>query len=304
MGIPAEIMRTRKGLSRFRNKIAWAGFLFMIPTFMFWCLWTALPVILSLYASLTEWNLVGSMSFIGLGNFLELPQDKIFIIALRNTLVFVFLGTPISILVSLTFALLINETANLRQFFISAFFIPVVTSMAVVAIIWKWLYQPSAGLFNYLLSLLGIAPLKWLLDTKLVIPSVIIMSIWKNLGFAMVIFIAGLQGIPLTLYESAFMDGCSKRKSLWYITLPLLRPVTLFVFITSIIGSFQLFTQIYIMTEGGPRRASTVLAYYLYESAFISLRMGYASAIAVVMLLFMLIITVVQLKFFQKDVTY
>jgi multiple sugar transport system permease protein len=176
--------------------------------------------------------------------------------------------------------------------------------MVAIAVVWVWIYQPQYGLLNYAIGLFGIRKQSWLLDSRLVMPSIIGMSIWQGLGYNMIIFLAALQGIPGMYYEAATVDGASRWRMFWRITLPLLSPTTLFVFITTTIRAFQVFTQIYVMTQGGPGHASNVLVLYVYRTAFGFLRMGRASAMAMVLFALIFVLTMLQLKYFKGEVEY
>lgn len=205
---------------------------------------------------------------------------------------------PIGTILSLIVALLLNlEKLKLREFFKAVYFLPVVTTMAAIAIVWQRLYQTQFGLFNYLLSLMGIPKIGWLLDKKTVLLSIVIMTVWKNLGYYAIIFLAGLQMIPEIYYEAAIIDGANKFQCFKNITLPLSKPTTMFVIVMSTISAFQTFDQIYIMTEGGPMNSTKVVVLQVFQSAFEFFRFGYASAMAVILLIFILAMTIIQIKF-------
>jgi multiple sugar transport system permease protein len=300
-GGPVISVAPRRPRLTFHQRTAIAGFLFILPTWLHWLVWTGFGAALSLGASLTQWNIVSAPTFVGLDNYAALLRDDSFRLALRNTLAYLGLVTPIAVVIAATLAILINETGRFRELFRIAYFLPVVTSMAAVALLWKWLYQPTFGLFNYLLGRLGVDGLNWLGDERTALLSVALMMVWKGLGFHIVLFLAGLQTIPEHLYEAAAIDGAGRWQRIWHVTVPLLKPTTVFVCITSMASALQLFLPVYLMTGGGPAHASSVLALLVWEHAFKFLNAGYASAIASIMFAMMMAITVAQLKLFQRE---
>jgi len=263
--------------------------------------WTLGPAISTLGISLSTWNLVQAPKLVGLSNYARMVADPIFLLSLRNSLIYSFVFVPIGVVTALCFAILINDRTRLREYYRVAYFLPVVTSAAATSILWKWLYQPSVGLVNSALGLVGISGPDWLNQPQTALLSVGIMGVWQELGFLIVLFLAGLQSIPPSLYEAASIDGANGPQQVWYLTVPLLRPTALFVSVVSMAGAFQVFVQIFIMTKGGPAFASSVLAHYLYINAFQRFEMGYAAAIANVIFLLVLIITILQLKVFRQS---
>ncbi len=292
---------TRRLHLTFHQRTALAGFLFILPTWLHWLVWTGFGAALSVGASFTRWNIFSPPVFVGLDNFAALLRDDTVRMALRNTLVYLGLITPMAVVAAASLAILINETRRLREFFRIVYFLPVVTSMAAVSLLWKWLYQPSFGLFNYLLGLLGVPGVNWLGDERTALLAVAVMTVWKGLGFHIVLFLAGLQTIPEHLYEAAAIDGAGRWQRVWHVTIPLLRPTTVFVCITAMAGALQLFLPVYMMTGGGPAYASSVLALLVWEQAFKFLNAGTASAIASVMFAMMMAITIAQLRLFGRD---
>jgi multiple sugar transport system permease protein len=238
---------------------------------------------------------------VGLANYARMLADPIFFMSLRNSLIYTFVFVPIGVLLALGLAILINGRTRLREYYRVAFFLPVVTSAAATSILWKWLYQPSVGLVNSALGLVGINGPSWLNDPQTALLAVGIMGVWQELGFLIVLFLAGLQSIPPSLYEAASIDGANGPQQVWHLTVPLLRPTALFVSVVSMAGAFQVFVQIFIMTKGGPAFASSVLAHYLYINAFQRFEMGYAAAIAIVIFMLVLFITLLQLKVFRQS---
>ena len=232
----------------------------------------------------------------------SLLQDPLFWKALRNTAYFALLGGPLSVAVSLGAALLLNaKLVRCKGLFRAIFFLPVVTTLVAVAVVWRYLYHPRYGLLNYVLSLLGIGPIDWLGDPHWAMPAIILMAIWKNFGFNMIIFIAGLQNIPEHLYEAARIDGADAWQQFRCITLPMLAPTFLFVAIMTMIGYLQLFAEPYVMTQGGPSNSTLSIVLLMYEEGFRWWNMGYAAAVAFVLFTIILAATLLQLKFRRAD---
>lgn len=214
----------------------------------------------------------------------------------KNTLVYTILTVPVGMCISLLLAVALDQQIGLKRFYRAAFFLPSITSMVVIAIVWQWIYNPEFGLLNYGLSLFHIKGGKWLISSSTSLISLAIVGIWRRLGYDMIIFLAGLQGISTTYYEAAKLDGASGFQQFRYITIPMLKPTTFFVFVMAIINSFQVFDQVMLMTEGGPGRSSSVLVHYLYQNAFQYFNLGYACAIAYLLFTMILVITAFNLK--------
>lgn len=268
-----------------------------------------LPVLAALVLSFTDFDLyaLGDPStarFIGLQNYTELIQSPVFWKALGNTFYFVLVGGPLSVAVSLGAALLVNaKLVRFKGLFRTVFFAPVVTTLVAVAIVWRYLYHSRYGLFNYGLGKLGIEPVDWLGDPAWAMPAIILLAVWKNFGYNMIIFVAGLQNIPDELYEAAQIDGASGWQRFRHITLPMLAPTFLFVGIITMIGYFQLFAEPYVMTEGGPLQSTISIVYLMYEEGFKWWNLGYASAVAFVLFLIMLVGTFIQLRLQKMGAT-
>jgi len=275
---------------------------FLAPALTLIGLFFFLPVVAGLLLSLTDFDLyaIGALDtarFVGLGNYRDLMHSPLFWTALRNTLYFVVVGGPLSVAVSLAAAVLLNSPRlRLRAFFRTVYFAPVVTTLVAVAIVWRYLYHPRYGLLNHILGWVGIAPIDWLGDPHWAMPAIILLAIWKNFGYNMLIFLAGLQTIPEELYEAASIDGAGPWRRFFHITFPSLGPVFLFVAVTTMIGYFQLFAEPYVMTQGGPLRSTTSLILLMYEEGFRWWRMGAASSIAFVLFLLTLAGTLIQLR--------
>lgn len=276
----------------------------LLPNLLGFLTFVLVPVLATFVISFADWDLSENFKFIGLGNYQELLTDGIFRKVFWNTLYFTAVSVPIGIVLSLFLAILLNQRLRMIRFYRAAFFIPVISSMVAVAVIWQWIYNPQYGLLNYALSGLGIQGPTWLTSTKWAMIAIIITAVWKNLGFNMLIFLAGLQSIPESYYEAAEIDGARWFAKFRHITVPLLSPTTFFITVMAIITSFQVFDTVYLMTQGGPARSTSVLVYYVYQNAFQYFEMGYASAVAYVLFFVVLILTMLQFLTQKKWVVY
>ena len=254
-----------------------------------------LPILAAALISFTDFDIYAlghfeRTRFVGFDNYLRVFNDPLFWTAVANTLYFVGVGAPLTILVGLFAAFALNVPAlRFKRFFRLAFFLPVVTTLLAVAIVWRYLYHPRFGLVNYALLSVGFEPIDWLGDPQWAMPALILLAVWKNFGYSMLIFLAGLQAISPSLYEAARIDGASWWQQQWYVTIPQLAPTTVFVTVITLIGYFQFFAEPYILTQGGPLNSTLSIVLYLYQQGFRWWQMGYASAIAFV--LFMLFVT-------------
>jgi multiple sugar transport system permease protein len=279
-----------------------AGWLFAGPALLVLGLFFGLPVVSALALSLTDFDLYAladptHLRFVGLDNYIELLQTPIFWKSLGNTLYFVGIGVPLSVAVSLGAALLLNApVARFKPLFRTALFAPVVTTLVAVAVIWRYLFHTSYGLVNWGLGQLGLAPVDWLGDPRWAMPTIILFAVWKNFGYNMVIFLAGLQAIPADLYEAARIDGASRWQQLWHITLPQLGPVLLVVGVITVSGYFQLFAEPYVMTRGDPLQSTVSVLYFMFEEGFKWWNLGRASAVAFLLFLIILAVTTVMLR--------
>jgi len=279
-----------------------AAWFFLAPALVLIGLFFFLPVAASLLLSITDFDIyaIGDTSMariVGLGNYVQLVHNPTFWKAVRNTFYFALVGGPLTVAASLGAALLVNARAvRLRGLFRTVYFTPFVTTLVAIAVVWRYLYHPRYGLLNYLLAHVGIAPIDWLGDPHWAMPSIILMAVWKNFGYNMLIFIAGLQSIPEELYEAARIDGAGALRRFRHVTIPQLAPTFLFVGVVTMIGYFQLFAEPYVMTAGGPLRATTSLVLFMYEEGFRWWRMGMAAAIAFVLFAIILIWTLLQLR--------
>jgi multiple sugar transport system permease protein len=252
------------------------------------------PIVASFYLSFTDWDVLGRANFVGLHNFIELMHDETFLRALWNTVYYTVVSVPVGMLISLALAMLLNRPLRGIGLFRTLFMIPVISSTVATALLWGMMLDPYIGLANYILQVLHLPTSGWLTDTRMAMPAIIIMSVWKGLGYNMVLFLAGLQGIPQELREAARIDGANRWGEFLHITLPMLSPTTFFVLVISVISSFQVFDQTWVLTKGGPQESTITLVYYVYQTGFQQLRMGYASAIAYVLFFITLIVVMLQ----------
>ena len=278
-----------------------AGWWFVAPALGVIAVFFVLPVLAALMVSFTDFDIYAladlrNLRFVGLRNYVQLLETPLFWHALGNTLYFVIVGVPLSIGASLGVALLLNSPlVRARSFFRTTLFIPVVTTLVAVAVVWRYLLSTRYGFINFALGRLGIAPVDWLGDPHWAMPAIILFAVWKSFGYNMVILFAGLQSIPRELYEAARMDGASVLQQFRYITVPSLAPILLMVSILTIAGHFQLFAEPYVMTQGGPLQSTVSVLYFMYEEGFKWWNLGSASAVAFVLFLFIFAVTAVQL---------
>jgi multiple sugar transport system permease protein len=290
------------------NKIfgIYAAYFFLAPAVSAIFIFFFIPVVAALVISFTDFDIYALRSlsntrFIGFTNYIRLFNDPLFWTALKNTFYYVIGAGPISVAISLCAALLLNsKLVKYKAIFRLAYFIPVVTTLVAVAIIWRFIYHPKFGMLNYLLSFVGINPIDWLGDPNWAMPAIMLMSVWKNFGYNMIIFIAGLQNIPDELYEAAMIEGANAWQKFRKITLPMLIPTTVFVSIITIIGFFQLFAEPYIMTQGGPLNKTLSIVGYMYQEGFRWWNMGYSASLAFVLFIIIFIATLFQLRI-QKN---
>jgi len=290
--------------SRARNDLLIA-LLFLAPSIVIFGVFIYYSIGFNLYLSFTSWNFLSpAKQLVGFENYTRLFTTQKFWSALWKTIYFALGWVSLSLIFGLAFALLLNMKIPMRGLFRTIIFSPYVTTTAAVALLWMWIFQPEYGLVNIFLGWFGVKGPHWLSDVKWAMPAIIIMEVWRNIGYVMVIFLAGLQNIPTELYEAAQIDGVGVFRKFRSITLPLLSPTTFFIVITSLFSAFKIFDQVQVMTRGGPAGATTVLNYYIYEQAFVNFRAGYAAAASTVMFLFLLILTLFQLAVQKNWVHY
>lgn len=303
----SQAYRRRTGIQQvlYLMRREWSAYLFLAPGLLLFAIFTLYAVGFSFYLSFHEWNILETAKpFIGLENYIKLFHDFRFTRSVVNTVYYTAVSVPLTMLSGLIIALLLNNI-KFRGIYRTLYYIPTITPLVVAAIIWKWVYQGDYGLLNYFLTSLGLInkPVLWLSDPSLAMPSIIIMSVWGGAGYDMVIYLSGLQAIPEEYYDAAKVDGASGWQQFRYITVPLLNPTTFFLLITSIIGSFQIFTQIFVMTNGGPLNRTTTIGYYLYQKAFTQFQMGYASAIAYALFAMIFVFSVLQMHFMRQEIS-
>lgn len=279
------------------------GFSFVLPNFIGFMLFVLIPILFSVVMSFFDWKGRTIGGFVGLGNYIEMFHSSTFITALKNTLVFAVMTVPLTLAVSLAAALLLNQKVRGLGIFRTIYFFPNVTAVVALGAVWNMIFNPDMGIVNTALAALGVPAEnlpRWSSSTEWSLFTVVLAQVWKNAGYYMVIFLAGLQNIPRELYEAARIDGAKRRALFCHITLPLLSPTTFFVLIMLTISSFQTFEMVDVITAGGPGKSSYVLSMYIYRSAFTESRFGYAAAISMMLFVFVALITLVQLKAEQR----
>lgn len=286
-----------------KNKVT--PYVMILPAMIIFFLFFIIPIGYMIYLSFHDWNFVTpDMNFIGLTNYTTLANDGRFQQVLSNTVAYTLGTVGLTIIIALFIALWLNKKGLIYSFAQSSIFSPHIISLVSVSMLWMWLMDDSYGLLNQILNGLGMDSVNWLTDSKMVIISLIIVSVWKSVGYYTLIFIAGLQSIPEDIYEAAALDNTSKLRKLFKITIPMLSPTIFFVGITSIISSFKVFETINIMTQGGPANASNTLVYYIYEYGFKFFRIGHASAAGVILLIVISIFTFIYFRLMSKRVFY
>ncbi|WP_312699122.1 sugar ABC transporter permease [Sedimentibacter sp.] len=296
----------KKGMKHMtlQKKDALSGYMFIAPALLSLLVFMVYPVIASFAISGFDWGILTPPRFIGLENYKTLFKDPVFLESLKNTFVWVIMYVPASILVSLIVALAMDMPLRGIGFFRTMFYLPVMTPMVVCALLFVWIYNTDFGALNYILSFFKIAPVRWLTDKNISLISIALMSVWKHSGYNMLILLSALQGIPESLYEAAALDGITPWRKLINIKLPLIMPSMYFVVLTSVIDAFQVFTEVYIMTKGGPGYSTYTVSFYLFNNAFEFGKMGYACAMSVVMFVIILTVTLIQDKIMNKNVQY
>jgi multiple sugar transport system permease protein len=290
-------------MSKLRRQEAIDGYLFIAPWVIGFVLWVAGPMLASVALSFMHWDLLSEPSWAGVENFTNLFQDRLVLVSLWNTAYYTFISVPLELATALGMAMLLNQRIRFQSVFRTCFYIPSVMPAVANAVLWLWILNPEVGLANALLRLVGLPELEWLWSPTTSKPSFILMSLW-GVGNAMVIFLAGLQGIPMTLYDAAEIDGANWWQRFRNVTIPLLSPVILFNLVLGIIGSFQIFTGAFLLTNGGPAHSTLFSVLYLYRLGFEQFRMGYASAVAWLIFLIILVFTIIQLQLAKSRVHY
>lgn len=275
------------------------GYAFVLPNVLGLLIFSVGPIAYAFYISLHNWNALSPMRWVGWQNYERMLRDPQFWSSLQTTGMFTVAYVPILFAVSLGLAVLVNQKLPYIHVFRTLFFVPVVLSLVVSSLMWRYIFDERVGLLNYVIGLVGIPRQSWLGSVELALPSIIVVSVWIQMGYFMIIFLAGLQDIPRTYYEAAEIDGASPWQSFWRITLPLLTPTSLFVVVISLIQSFQVFDQIWVMTRGGPADATMVTVVYIYQEAFQILNLGYGSAMAFGLFVVILLFSLLQFRLFR-----
>ncbi|PRB05845.1 carbohydrate ABC transporter permease [Microbacterium sp. MYb64] len=297
---PATVQRTVAS-RRMRRRSILIGWSFILPNFLGFALFTLVPVLAAFVLAFMNWDAYNPPTFAGIKNFTRLFGDQNFHVALGNTLLYAIGHVPLTLVCALGLAILLNQKLRGIAFFRVAIFFPYITSLVAIAIVWNMLFDPVNGPINQFLHLLGIAdPPGWTSSTGWALPAVIITSVWRDMGYYMVLFLAGLQAIPQEYYEAAAMDGAGRWRTFWNITLPSLRPTTFLVLVLLSVSSFKVFDLIFVMTGGGPGRATLVLSQLIYQDGILNGQFGYSSAISLVLFLIVLIVTVFQFRIQQR----
>ena len=288
-----------------RLSAALGPYLYLLPTLAGMLLLSAGAIAGAFMVSFTRWDLVSAPEWAGLANYRLMLESPLFWEVFGNTFYFVALAVPFSVGGSLFLALLVNQRLRGMTFFRTVYFMPVVASMVAVALVWSWIFNPEYGLLNDLLARwFGVRGPEWLADPRWAMPALVIVTVWKGLGYNMLLFLAGLQNIPQELYDAALTDGARAWSRFKHVTLPMLSPTMFFVVVISLINGFQVFEQTFILTRGGPANATRTLSYFIYENAFQFFQMGYAAAMAVVLFLLLFGITLIQLRLQKRWVFY
>lgn len=288
---------------RFQKAVA--PYVFISPGVVFYLMVTIIPMVWGFWISFHKWSIIWpAHPWVGLKNYAALISDSLFWTSLRNTAVYTAGVVPVEVVIALMVALLLNTKLKGRSFYRLLYYLPVVTPLSISAVIWQWIYHPHYGLLNWIMRVLHLPTRDWLLELGTAMLAVIIVAIWAGVGYRMVIFLAALQGIPQTYYEAAMIDGAGRFQLFRYITLPLLKPATLFVLVTSVISSFQVFSIINVLTQGGPLDSTHVVVYYIYKRAFGDLQFGVAAAMSFVLFAIILVVTAIQWKLIGREVSY
>lgn len=283
-----------------------AGTLFILPAFVLFAVFIFLPLIYGLIMSFTDYGGFNiKPNFVGLDNYAKLLRDEYFLISLKNNMIYTGLFVPLTMVLALFSAIALNNVLHLRKYLRMAFYFPQITSMVSIAIVWGLLLNPLSGPVNSMLKAVGIAnPPEWLMSSHWALLAIVLVAAWKSFGYYMIILLAGIQGIPEYLYESAKLDGAGKFQRFLYVTLPGLSPTLFMVLILTVINSFQVFDLVSVMTDGGPGRSTNVLVFRIYQEAFVHYRMGYSAAMSMVLFLIIMTVSLIQFKLEKKWVTY
>jgi ABC-type sugar transport system permease subunit len=277
------------------------GYLFVLPYTIFFLAFVAFPLVFSLILVFHRWNIVTPMEWVGLKNFERLIHDPLFVKSVGNTLTFLFIHIPLQIVAALGFAILLHSRIRFRSLFRAVYFLPVVVSGVAVTILWQQLYAFDYGVLNNVLNSMGISSVPWIVDARWAMPSIAVMATWKNVGIYIVLFLVGLQTIPSDLYEAASIDGATRMRQFFHITLPMLNPTMMVIVVLSTIGGFSLFIEPYVLTGGGPMQSTLSAVLYIYNQAFYFGHMGYAATLGFVFALIIFAVVVLQRKVIEME---
>ena len=298
MGAAAAVPKKKKK-NKIGNETGWAV-LMLLPNLIGFFMFMVIPMIATLVLSFFSYDLLRPPRFVGLANYREMLTDATLHTVLRNTFVYTLIVVPFGMVLSLLLAVLLDRKIIGMRLYRGIYFLPTITSIVAVAVVWQWIYNPEFGILNFFLTSLGFQGRQWLTSSATSLVSIAIVAVWQGAGFNMMLFLAGLQNIETQYYEASELDGANSFQQLIYITVPMLRPTTMFIFIMSIIGSFQAFATVHLMTGGGPGRSSSLIVHYLYQNAFVYFRMGYATSMAYLLFFIVLIITAFNMRINNK----
>jgi len=291
--LPKTPVKTQK-MTGYRRKEAIWGYLFIAPNMLLVLIFTLLPVFFAFGVSLTDWNLLSAPEFVGLDNYINIFQDPVAKITLRNTLVFTALSVPLRIILPIFLAVALNQKIRGLAAYRTSYYLPVITASVAVSMVFLWILDSNYGLLNRLLVNFGLNPVGWLSDPSVALFSIVLVTVWRGLGFNMIIFLAALQDVPEDLYDVADIDGANALQKFFYLTIPMITPAIFFTLITGVIDSFQSFDLVYNMTDGGPARSTYLVGYYIWRQAFEYLHMGYGAALAYLLFFAVLLVTIIQ----------
>lgn len=287
-----------------RGRTALEAYLLIAPSLLGFLAFLVAPVVIVVVLSLFSWNLITSPQFVGLANYRRMFADPQAWHALRNTAYYVLLNIPAQTVLALLLALALNRRMRGAKFFRVVFVLPWMAMPVALGVIWNWIFDPRSGIIDHVVSLLGFTGPNWLTSTTWAMPVIASVNVWQYTGYTMLFLLAGLQAIPPTVYEAAALDGATGPQRFFRITLPLLRPALFFVLVTNIIGSFQQFDTVYVMTQGGPGQATTTMNYYIYQQAFQFFHAGYAATLSILLFAVILLVTFIQFRYFRKRTVY
>lgn len=289
----------------YRRGLGWreakAAYSFLAANLLFVVVFSFIPMVVALYLSFTRYSILKPPVWQGVQNYLTMLNDDIFKRSIANTLYFVLVITPVRLALGLVIAVLLNQKLRLRSFFRTVTFVPWITSGVVVSSIFLLLFAPEGGILNHILRLMGLPPSYWLTDPKTSMPSIILAALWRSVGWVVILYLAGLQGISEQYYEAAKIDGAGEWAQFWSITLPSLRPTTLLILVTTMISTFQMFDLVFVMTVGGPMNSTTVMALEIYNNAFLYLKMGYAAAQSYILFIIVAVLSFFSFRGFRED---